>query len=254
MVKKILAPLKQESRISGKDKFYLTVVILVVLTAFVLMLINGTKDKKIEQIQKPENIASTTTKPNIEAVVDKVSSLLFSKNDEKPLVVSIVNIDELQAKDPIFYKDAQNGDKILIWSEKIALYSTATDKLIAVMPRVLWDQQNLEAATSTGPNRTEIIDEKATITVKNGTTKVKMAETIGDLLTQNGLNVIKTGEAKSRSYAQSKIIRLTSESYPRTEEILKKNIKVDITQGNPANYSDKSDYIVVVGADLASSE
>lgn len=254
MPKKIVAPLKPENNISGKDKFYLAVIVLVVLAAFILMLVNGTKEKKSDQNQVQNNIASTSTKPSIEAIVDKISSLLFNQSTEKPMVVTIVNINELQSKDPIFYKDAQNGDKILIWTEKIALYSSSADKLITVVPRALWDAQNAESATTTQPVNPLTVDEKATITVKNGTTSVGLAKTIGDLLVQSGLDVVKTGDAKSRNYAKTQIIRLTSESYPKTEEALKKDLKVEVTQGVPANYSDKTDYIVIVGADLVPSE
>lgn len=254
MPKKIVAPLKPDNNISGKDKFYLTVIVLVVLAAFILMMVNGTKEKKIDQNQVQNNIASTSTKPSIEAIVDKVSSLIFNQNTEKPMVVTIVNIDELQSKDPMFYKDAQNGDKILIWTEKIALYSSSADKLISVLPRALWDQQNTEPATSTQSVKPLTIDEKATITVKNGTSKIGLAKTIGDLLLQSGLDVVKTGDAKSKNYVQTQIIRLTSESYPKTEEVLKKDLKVEVTQGIPANYSDKTDYIVIVGADLVPAE
>lgn len=253
MSKKIVAPLTPENNISGKDKFYLAIIVLVVLAAFILMLINGTKENKVAQIQVQDNIASTSTKPNIEMVVDKVSSILFSQSNERPLVVTIVNIDELQDKDPVFYKEAQNGDKILIWSEKIALYSSAADKLIAVLPRALWDQQNTEAATSSQPVKPLTVEEKATITVRNGTTDTGTAQKIADLLVQSGLNVTKIGDAKSRNYTQNKIIRLTDKAYPKTEEILAKNLKVDIVSGDPANYTDKTDYIVIAGSDMAAS-
>lgn len=252
MSKKELAPLKQDRQISSKDKFYLVMVVLVVLTAFILMLVNGAQQKSKAQVQPTINIASTSTKPSIEDIVEKLSALIFNQTEEKPLVVSIVNIEELQTKDPIFYKDAKNGDKIFIWAEKIALYSSEADKLMAVMPRALWDQVNLPASSSTDSTQVKALDEKATITVKNGTTKAGVAKEIADLLIENGLDVIKTGDAKSKAYTQSQIIRLSEKAWPKTEEILTKNLKVDVVQGDAANYSDMSDYIVIVGLELVS--
>jgi len=48
---------------------------------------------------------------------------------EKPQVVTITNVDQLKINQP-FFANAQNGDKILVFTNRVVLYRPSLDKVI----------------------------------------------------------------------------------------------------------------------------
>lgn len=73
-------------------------------------------------------------KAQSEMVIRKVSKLYLLPSDEQPTVAEIKDV--LSLNDQEFYKDAKNGDFVLVYSKaKIALlYRESLNKLIKVSP------------------------------------------------------------------------------------------------------------------------
>jgi len=68
-----------------------------------------------------------------EALIEDVSEIMVLPN-ETPVIATIENIEEV--KDQPFFKNAQNGDKVLafIQSKKAILYRPSTNQIIEVGP------------------------------------------------------------------------------------------------------------------------
>jgi len=82
-------------------------------------------------------------------VTEKVSALMDLPQDETPTVATVLDVEKL--KDQPFFKNAQNGDKILVYTKamKAILYRPETNKIIEVMPLVI-DDTGTDADSVTG--------------------------------------------------------------------------------------------------------
>jgi len=84
--------------------------------------------------QKPMPKVVALTADDITTLIAKVGRHIVIKADEKPTVATIQDAGILRTQNPDFYKDAKNGDRLLIWSDKAVLYSTTQDKILSVLP------------------------------------------------------------------------------------------------------------------------
>lgn len=70
----------------------------------------------------------TIQKNDAKAVVTKLKTLMEVPSEE-PLVATITDAAKLKENEP-FYKNAQNGDKVVIWKEKAIIYRMEQNKLV----------------------------------------------------------------------------------------------------------------------------
>ncbi len=68
-------------------------------------------------------------------LVQKVGALMLLPTGETPVVASVTDAQSLKSQQP-FYKDAQNGDVLLVYAqaERAILYRSSTNKIINVGP------------------------------------------------------------------------------------------------------------------------
>ncbi len=104
---------------------------------------------KYQQAQKllknPQQVATEQTK----AVVDKVGKLIALPSDETPSLATVQ--DKTRLKDQPFFKNAVNGDKLLLYikARKAILYRESSNKIIEVAPINITKNQQTDAATTT---------------------------------------------------------------------------------------------------------
>ena len=194
------------------------------------------------------NIASTPQ--SIKALISKVSRHIVVKQGEDPTVATIQDANVLRQQNPTFYKDAQDGDRLLIWSDKAVLYSTSRDIVLAVLPISLPPNagQTANSATSTGSAQSQ---ELATIEVRNGSGTSGIGKALATKLTAAGLKVLTPTDAK-KTYAQSIIVKLTSKDLPQTLQALEGVTKnAQVTSLPAGENASKADFLVIVGADYS---
>lgn len=80
--------------------------------------------------QVPQGTTQTAT-DDITATVDAVSKLIVLPSGETPKVVTITNVDQLK-KDQPFFSDANNGDKLLVYSKKVILFNPRTNRVVDI--------------------------------------------------------------------------------------------------------------------------
>ena len=87
------------------------------------------------------------TKQEVTWLQDKVGKLMQLPSDETPSTATVLDKDKLKGQ--AFFAHAENGDKILIYTnaKKAILYRPSTNKIIEVMPIALDNQQNAGATT-----------------------------------------------------------------------------------------------------------
>jgi hypothetical protein len=65
-------------------------------------------------------------------IIDKVSKLMIVPN-ENPQIVLVQDVEKLRSIQP-FFKDAENGDNVLIYSDIAIIYSPTKNKIVNVGP------------------------------------------------------------------------------------------------------------------------
>jgi len=222
-------------------------IIVIVLLAGVVLGIKQTwfSDKGSKEQAESKKI-SASAPSDITDLISRVSKHITIKQDETPTVATIQDIKVLQQQNATFYKDAQNGDRLLVWSDKAVLYSTTRDIILAVLPISLPASalnQPSSSATDTA--------ETATIEVRNGSGITGLAKTFAQSLTSSGMNVLPAAAADKDDYAKTVIIKLTDKALPKTLQSLETATKnaavVAMPEGEKAS---KADFLVIVGADL----
>ncbi len=256
---KTAAPISEPPKRTPPKTFaFLAVIVVVVLTAFALMAVNAIKGKgkgpaantpAVTQNNKIPQAAAT----DVENVVSRVSQLILTKNDEQPTVATVQDADLLRQGNPLFYKDAENGDRLLVWSDKAVLYSTKQDKLLAVMP-IAMNQQATgttanapEAATSTQVAASTVESEKAAIEVRNGTMTAGLAKKLSTMLKDQKLDVQYVTDAKKKDYTETVVYKLTDKPLDATVQAIVKAVNAKVVDSLPAETGAKGDVLVVVG-------
>lgn len=99
------------------------------------------------QLRSPEGQKRATERANTR-LVEEVSSKILLPDDQDPTIATITNVDELRKVNEAFYKEAQNGDKILFYSTRAVIYREGDGKIINVAPVTLdpTDQKGTDKA------------------------------------------------------------------------------------------------------------
>lgn len=115
----------------GKKKLVNVLLVLLVLAGFGLSAFLYTQMQTLKNDPKTLQQAQQS-KTN--AIKDKVAKLISVPADETPILATVDNKEKL--KDQPFFKDAQNGDYILMFaqSKKAIIYRESENKLVNVGP------------------------------------------------------------------------------------------------------------------------
>lgn len=107
-------------------------------------------------ILKNPNYQQKLAQEQIQATVDKVSKLMILPK-ELPQVLVLQDVAKIKAQQP-FFKDAEDGDQVLIYSSTAIVYSPSKNKIVNVGPVTRDPQQGTSsqvqssnASTTTKP-------------------------------------------------------------------------------------------------------
>lgn len=181
---------------------------------------------------------------DVAQVVAEVARHLVVNHQETPTIATVQDPVALRTQNPVFYRDAQVGDRLLIWSDQAVLYSPSRDVILSVLP-VSQAQPN---QANTTPSTT-VASEKATIEVRNGSGVPGLGKTLADKLTAAGFTVLPTSNAKSQSYATTIIVKATDKPLPQTLATLETLIHAPIQTLPAGELKAKGDVLIIVGKD-----
>lgn len=118
--------------------------LIVLLGATSVYLYTQNRDVK----KKNDALAKKDPQKEIDSVTQKVKKLIELPSKEKPTLATVT--DKKKLADQPFFKNAENGDKILIFAEskKAIIYRPSEDKIINVGPIAITAD---ETTTSTVP-------------------------------------------------------------------------------------------------------
>lgn len=109
-------------------RMILTVLFIALFAVSIYFFIENRKINK--QLTDPSN---SQPQQEIDDLISKVGALIILPEGQEPIIATVKDVDALAAQQP-FFRDAENGDMILIYKEKAIIYSTKKNKLVNVGP------------------------------------------------------------------------------------------------------------------------
>lgn len=103
--------------------------------------------KEVKRLSNPQEAAKLET----EILVSRVSKLVELPSGEQPTVATVQDVSKLQNQ--AFFKNAQNGDKVLIYTEakRAILFRPSTNKVLEIAPVNIGNNQNSSQPSKTTP-------------------------------------------------------------------------------------------------------
>ena len=101
--------------------------------------------KEVKHLSDPKAASEQAAKD----IVAKASKLVALPTDESPTIATVKDVSKLKTQ--AFFKNAHNGDKVLIYTKakKAAIYRPSTNKIIEIAP------VNLGSSSSTSSSSTD---------------------------------------------------------------------------------------------------
>lgn len=210
------------------------VVAIIVLAALVLAGTSYYFFNKYKKTQLLLNNPTLAAKEEVKKITDQVSKLMELPTKEEPIVVTV--LDKNKLKDQDFFKKAENGDKVIVYSvsKKAILYRPSINKIIEVAPLNLGDT-----------------DQPIKIALYNGTTTVGMTTSLEKELTGKVTNLMITDKenAKKTDYEKTIVVDLSG----KKSELAKQLATLLMAQVGklPAGEtsSKDTDFLVIIGSD-----
>lgn len=165
------------------------------------------------QYDKVKKDPNAVAREEIKRVTGSVSKFLTLPVDDEPSLATITDIDKL--KDQPFFKNAQNGDKLLIYGKtaKAILYRPSENKIVDF---TLIDTGSVAGARTTpesehADNQEAPTPEPVNVVLYNGTTTEGLTRTAENKLSgETGLVVVARENAGKRDYEKTIVVALSA--------------------------------------------
>jgi len=183
----------------------LVIVALLILTVGIYYFLQY---QKTQQLLKNPSLAAQVES---QSLVAKVGRLMDLPEGEQPTIATVSDVTKLQ--DQSFFKNAKNGDKVLIYTKakKAILYDPKEDKIVEVTVLAL------------EPTATPANIQPVTVALYNGTTTSGLATTIEKQLKDKKANVtvVQKANASKVDYTGTLVIDLTGKNASAANELAK---------------------------------
>lgn len=167
--------------------------------------------------------------------------------DEDPVVATITDRTKLEQQ--AFFRQAENGDKVLIFqkSSKAILYRPSQQKIVDVT--VL----NVTKApeTTPTPSPTKVSDAApATITIYNGTTIAGLTNKVEDKLTKDvsGIKIASKVNAAKNDYSKTIVVDLSKKFTDKAKEISNK-LNAEVVALPEGEFPVSTDILIIAASD-----
>lgn len=185
----------------------------------------------------------------VDETIKKIGKLIVLPAEEVPSFATVSDASKLQNQD--FFKNAQNGDKVLIYSKakKAILYRPSENRLVDVSPLQIAEQ----IQPTTSPQITSIKEEILPVktVVLNGTQVVGLGGIVEKELVSkiDIIDVVDVANATQKNYKKTLVISLSKYGEAKAKEIAQR-INAEVTNlPNTEKPPKDTDIIVIIGSD-----
>ncbi|MCE9585752.1 LytR C-terminal domain-containing protein [Candidatus Uhrbacteria bacterium] len=227
---------------TGTSRAIPIVIALVLVVGGVGYFVNAAMKGKTSADVTQGQIGEGVNAEEVNKTIERVRSLTVTTADEFPTVATIQNISILRPQNPTLYRDAENGDKLLVWSDKVVVYSANKDRLLVVMPINI-------PPTVSAPVAAATVTEEPTVTleVRNGSATLGVARVLSEKLKGEGFKTLAPGDAKNKLYASTVIYNATGKTIPNTLEKLVASTGGTVVDSLEGERESKADLLIIVG-------
>jgi hypothetical protein len=212
------------------------------LLIFILLGTTGYFYYQYQKLTKNPVTTQAVAQKEVQGLIKAIGRLMLLPKDETPTVATITDIDKL--KDQLFFKNAKNGDKVLIYTNsKIAIIYDPKSNLIINVGPINFSQT--QAQPSEQPQQ------KVRVGLRNGTSVTgltyKMETEIKNSFPNASVNLKE--QDKRTDYEKTTIIALNDASKDSvTDMAIKMNIQVGNLPSDETKPADL-DILIIIGKD-----
>jgi hypothetical protein len=238
-----------------KPVFIFVLFVAMLLSAVYLYIKNGTGEKKEQAVVTPPTTTTVENQPaQPQTLLDKLKKHLIISETDIPYIATITNVDLVKEKNPDFYADASNGDKVIVWKDRAVIYSEAKDRVVAVAtakPLLAATSQDTAGAVSDATSTIPAVDlttqqvASTTIEIRNGSRKNGAAKILKSALEASGLHIDKVGDAGS-VYEGTQIVDLTQGKVPAVLDLILKSTSGTPLTALPANEKPTQAQVLII--------
>ncbi|QQR60515.1 LytR C-terminal domain-containing protein [Candidatus Uhrbacteria bacterium] len=213
---------------------------------FVSAAMNGKSGSDMSNIEVRDGVDPK----EVANIIERVRELVVADSDEMPTVATVQDISVLRPQNPTLYRDAQNGDKLLVWSDKVVVYSATKDRLLVVMPINVTPDTTTQ---NTPPDArvaaaTAAEEPSVTIEVRNGSATPGAARVLNDKLKAEGFQTLAPADAKNKAYPATIIYNATGKAIPKTLEKLIASTGGTVVTAAEGEGRTSADLLIIIGA------
>ncbi|MFA5130346.1 MAG: LytR C-terminal domain-containing protein [Patescibacteria group bacterium] len=233
---------RPEPKKSGRPFLILLLIIAMAVSAAYLA-IKGSGQPTEQPVTTQQQVAEQPGSNQVVSgnTLDRVKKHLYIPDGDQPRYIgTISDISLLRSKNPDFYANASEGDKVLIWNDRAVIYSESKDLIIAVATAkpLLQDEKPSQTASSTALNAQDA-DLSAqlastTVEIRNATRVNGAASRLKLTLSKQAVNVVKVGDS-SLPYTGTIIIDQTAGTSPAVASLIAQatsgTVRTDFPQG-----------------------
>lgn len=200
-------------------------------------------------------VASQGMTKELQDLIAKVATHLTVNTNEVPTIATVADANLLRAQNPVFYKDVQNGDRLLIWSNQAVLYSPTDDKILSVLPISLPSKtapSTVNAAGSASATSTADLS-KITFDVRNGSGVPGLAKNLVNMIKAAGFKPSAAKNARATTpYPKTIVIQMSTKDLSSQAQYLKNELGYQILDASAAPAAElpsSADFLIIVGQD-----
>jgi hypothetical protein len=221
--------------------------LIISLGAFTWAFVNyKNAQKTIARLSDP-TAQQAVAEEEVQKYVEKVGKLMVLSSEEKPLLATVQDAENLK-KEQAFFKDAQNGDIVLIYQDKAILYSETQDKIVNVGPVYIQDKDGQSAPVEQVATDAARAQGLVVVEVRNGTATTGLARTVGNQFATSTYAVSSVGDAAKKDYATTVIVNSSGKNVTALEQQFGVTAVTALPEGEAAS---TADVLVILGTDAA---
>lgn len=204
------------------------------------------------QYSKAQQELTALTDPNVKneldaaqskALLARVGKLIELPEGEDPVIAAISDVESL-AHEQNFYKDAKNGQKLIVYygAQKAIIYDEQENILVNVGPVFLKDANGVDQPAPR-------VEGKLTLEIRNGSKDANKGVTVRDnLLSDSIFNLIRMSKAINRDYGDPIVVNLIGDGKPELIKKLEEAMGVTAVRELPAGEAPtNAEVMVIVG-------
>lgn len=197
------------------------------------------------QYQKSQKLLQNPTlavQEEVKTLVTRVSGLMELPKNEQPTIATIS--DKSKLKDQPFFVQAQNGDKLLIYTnaKKAIIYRPSTNKIIEVGP--------VNIGPSTSVSSTSSISKEISVALYNGTSIVGLTNTAEkDLKSKlDNISIVKKENAAKNDYEKTVVVAL-SKAKEQEAKTIAEFLGTQVSLLPEGEVKPEADILIILGSD-----